>query len=174
MRTGSARGDKGKRSVLGTLKADEVLGVLQRLLAAHPNLRKEAESIARSLLAQVSCEEIADEVEEAVSGPDLDDLDGRAGNHERGYVGPDEAASEILEEAAEPLVADIGRHVELGMEAEALELCKGVVLGLYRVRHSGGGTVAEWAPDFPAEAAGNAIDRWLASPAAPRPCGRLR
>jgi len=158
---GMAADGAGKRSVLDNLKAEEALDVLHRLLATHPDMKKEVESIARSLLGEVSFEEIAYEIEAAVSAFDLDDLNGRAGNHEWGYVGPDEAASDILEEAVEPFIADIGRHVELGMEAEALELCKGVVLGLHRVRQSGGGLVAEWAPDFPAEAAGNAIQAWL-------------
>jgi hypothetical protein len=162
MPTGSTRSDKAKKSVLGNLKADEALDVLHRLLATHPNLKKEAESIACSLLGEVNFEEIADEVQEAVSALDFDDLNARAGHHEQGYVEPSEAAWEILEEAVEPFTADIKRRIELGLEADALEICKGTVLGLYRVDHSGGGPVAEWAPDFPAEAAGNAIDAWLA------------
>ncbi len=47
---GMAASGAGKRSVLDNLKAGEALNVLQRLLATHPNLKKEAESIARSLL----------------------------------------------------------------------------------------------------------------------------
>lgn len=156
----------GDKKVLDNLKADEALDVLHRLLATHPNLKKEAESVARSILGEVNFEEIADEVQEAVSALDFDDLNARAGHHERGYVEPDEAAWEILEQAVEPFTADIQRRIELRLEADALEICKGTVLGLYRVGHSGGGPVAEWAPDFPAEAAGNAIDAWLSS--APR------
>lgn len=162
MPTGSTRSDKDKRSVLGNLKADEALDVLHRLLGTHPNLTNEAESLARSLLGEVNFEEIADEVQEAVSSLDFDDLNARAGHHEQGYVEPDEAAWEILEEAVEPFTADIHRRIALGLEADALEICKGTVLGLYRVGHSGGGRVAEWAPDFPSEAAGNAIEVWLA------------
>lgn len=156
------RSDRSKRSILDNLKTGEGLDVLHRLLASHPNLKKEAESIARSLLGEVNFEEIADEVQEAVSALDFDDLNARAGHHEQGYAEPGEAAWEILEEAVEPFTADIQRRIELRLEADALEICKGTVLGLYRVGHSGGGPVAEWAPDFPAEAAGNAIDVWLA------------
>jgi hypothetical protein len=154
--------DGGDKKVLDNLKADEALHVLHRLLATHPDLKKEAESIARSLLGEVNFEEIAHEVQEAVSTLDLDDLNGRAGRHEHGYVEPSEAAWEILEEAVEPLTAGIKRRIELGLEADALEICKGTVLGLYRVDHTSGGLVAEWAPDFPSEAAGNAIEVWLA------------
>jgi hypothetical protein len=39
---------------------------------------------------------------------------------------PSEAAWEILEETVEPVLDDMKRH---GLEAEALEICKGMVLG---------------------------------------------
>lgn len=153
---------KGVRScVLDRLKAEEAQDVLRRLLAGHPDLGAEAEKIARSLLGEVTFETIAGEVEEAVGGFDVDDLNGRAGAHGWGYVEPTEAAWEILEEAVEPFVSDIKRRIELGLESEALEICKGVALGLYRVEHGKEGELAQWAPDFPAEAAGNAIRTWL-------------
>lgn len=46
------------------------------------------------------------------------------------------------------------------MEAEAFEICKGVLLGLYRVRDLKGDDVLGWAPDFPAEAAAEAVRTW--------------
>src|SRR2546430_12263331 len=50
------------------------------------------------------------------------DLNARAGSHEWGYVEPSEAAWEILEETVEPVLDDMKRHIELGLEAEALEI----------------------------------------------------
>ena len=52
------------------------------------------------------------------------------------------------------------RHLELGLEAEALEICKGLVLGCYRLSERAGGDVLEWAPDFPVEAAGHTLEVW--------------
>jgi hypothetical protein len=52
------------------------------------------------------------------------------------------------------------RHLELGLEAEALEICKGLLLGCYRLSERAGGDVLGWAPDFPAEAAGHAMEFW--------------
>jgi len=54
----------------------------------------------------------------------------------------------------------LGRHLELGLEAEALEICKGLVLECYRLSEREGGDVLGWAPDFPGEAAGNALELW--------------
>lgn len=158
----TARGKHARRggSILERLRPEESQDVLRRLLAAHPELRGEAEELARSRMREVTFETIADEVEAAVGAFALDDLNGPAGRHAWGYVSPTEAAWEILEEAIEPFLSDIKRQIELGLEAEALEICKGVVLGLYRVERRKGGALADWAPDFPVEAAGGAIETW--------------
>ncbi|MGA2076373.1 MAG: hypothetical protein ABSH52_23025 [Terriglobia bacterium] len=46
------------------------------------------------------------------------------------------------------------------IEAEALEICKGLVLGCYRLSERAGGDVLGWAPDFPGEPAGHALEVW--------------
>ena len=144
-------------SALERLEADEAHAVLRRLLAAHPDLRAEAEQTARSLLAEVSFESVADEVECAMCSLDLDDLGSRAGRHRGGYTSPTDAAWELLQEAVDPFLSDMKRQLELGLEMEALETCKGLVLGLYRVRDTRGDEFLGWAEDFPAEAAADAV-----------------
>ena len=148
------------RPLLERLKPGEAAATLQRLLEAHPDLWGEAEEIARSLLHQVRYQDIAAQIEEEVRALDYDDLNARAGRHEWGYVEPSEAAWEILAEAVKPLLEDMKRHLELGWEAEALEICKGLVLGCYRLSERAGGDVLGWATEFPSEAAGNALQVW--------------
>jgi hypothetical protein len=169
---GVEKSARGKGSVLEHLKAEEAQDVLRRLIASHPDLGAEAEAIARSNLAEATFGTIADEVHKAVCALDLSDLNGRAGQHEWGYVEPTEAAWEILEETVKPFVEDMKRRIELGLETDALEICKGVVLGLHRVQHDKGDGLIEWAPDFPAEAAGDAIATWLAG-SGPRKAARV-
>jgi hypothetical protein len=106
----------------------------------------------------VKYEEIAAEIEDEIRALDYDDLNARAGRHEWGYVEPAEAAEEILQETVEPFLEDVKRHLELGLEAEALEVCKGVVLGCYRLSERQGGDVLGWAPDFAGETAGYALE----------------
>lgn len=159
---GKAKESRKTISVLDRLKLGEADTVLRRLLTAHPDLGAEAEQIARSVLGEVSFESVADEVEDALRAFDLDDLNSRAGRHSWGYTEPTEAAWQLLEEALEPFLEDMRRQMELGLEAEALEICKGVVLGLYRLREEHGEFLG-WAPDFPAEAASDAVAAWSAS-----------
>lgn len=154
-----AKGSRRTASAQQRLKAEEAGEVLRRLLSEHPDLEAEAEAIARSHLRKVGFDTIADQVEKAVCALDLDDLGGRAGPREWGYVEPSEAAWEILEEAVNPFIEDVKRRKALGLATEALEVCKGVVLGLHRVEHGKGNELAQWAPDFPAEA-GHAIEAW--------------
>ena len=154
--------------LLDRLKPGEAATVFRRLLKAHPDLSSEADEIARSLLRQLEYEDVAAEIEDEIRALDYEDLNARAGSHKWGYVEPSEAAWEILEETVEPALDDMKRHIELGLEAEALEICKGMVLGLYRLSEREGGDVLGWAPDFPAEAAGNALEFWHAGADEPK------
>ena len=171
-RARSPQNPKKKTSLLDGLEPGEAAHVLKRLLAIHPELVAEAEEISRSTLGGVSFESIADAVEDSIRQLDIDDLNGRAGSHSWGYVEPVEAASELLEEAVEPFLEDMKRHLHLGLAAEALEICKGIVLGLYRCRDGSENEFLGWAEDFPAEAAGSAVDDWIAA-GKPGPSGKL-
>jgi len=159
-RKGRAARHEATPAVLERLKPEEAAAVLRRLLEARPELASEAEEMARSLLRQWQYEDVAVELEDEVRALDYDVLNARAGGHESGYVEPTEAAWEILEETAEPFFDDLKRHLELGLKAQALEICQGLVLGCYRLSDREGGDVLDWAPDFPAQAAANALEIW--------------
>jgi hypothetical protein len=119
--------------LLDRLKPGEAATALRRLLRAHPDLSSEADEIARSLLRQLEYGDVAAKIEDEIRALDYEDLNVRAGGHKWGCVEPSEAAWEILEETVEPVLDDMKRYIELGLEAEALEICKGMVLGLYRL-----------------------------------------
>ena len=157
---GTGKHPRKKASVLDRLRPEEAQTVLWRLLSAHRDLQSEAQQIAKSLLSEVEFEWVADEVEEAVRDLGLDELGSRPGEHSCGYTEPSEAAWELLEEYVSPFIEDMKRQSELGLDAEPLEICKGVVLRLYRVRNEQGGDVLQWAPDFPAEIAAQAVATW--------------
>ena len=171
---GSAHGRPGKRSrVLDGLKPEEAQAVLRRLLGAHPELRAEAERTARMLLGEVSFEAVADEVEGAVRALDLDDLHGRAGRHSWGYVEPDQAALDLLAEAVDPFLEDMKQKLGLGLAAEPLEVCKGIVLGLHRV-HKRPTELLEYAPAFAEEHACWVVDIWRAGGDEDKAARRIR
>jgi hypothetical protein len=157
-RSGAERSPK--TPVLDRLDPWEAGAVLRRLLAAHPNLETEAEQISKSLLEEISLEVVADDVEDALRSLHLDDLEGRAGRHSWGYTEPSEAAWELLEAAMNPFLEDMKRRMELGLEAETVEVCKGILLGLYGARGEQADTVVGWAPDFLEETAADTVQAW--------------
>jgi hypothetical protein len=75
---------KSKGRVLGTLAAAESTEVLETLLGRHPELRREAEQIARDLLADLEPASIAASVADSVLTCDPGDLDARAGRQASG------------------------------------------------------------------------------------------
>jgi hypothetical protein len=156
-KTGKVRARPPKGRVLARLQADEAAGVLQALIARHPELVGEAEQLSRVAVTEVNVEAVAAAVEDTVLALDLDDLNARAGRQRWGYVEPTEAAWALLEEALEPFLDEMRRRIELGFEGAAVETCHGIVLGLYRCRGQTTDKVLGWAEDFPGEAAGEAV-----------------
>jgi len=122
--------------------------VLTTLLSAHPELLGEAERMAGALLSMVSVEQIACEVESALTGIPLDALAARAGRVPgRGYVHETEAAWELLEEAIGPFRADLQRRAALDVVEAAASVAVGIIAGLHRVREPELGTLLAYAGD---------------------------
>lgn len=135
--------------------------VLGRLLTAHPELNDEAERIATDVLTAVSVEQVAFEVESALTWISLDALAARAGRVlGRGYVHESEAAWELVEEAIEPFRKDLDRRATLGLLDAAANLAVGIVAGLYRARDPEMGTVLAYAgEDTQTDLADEILDR---------------
>src|SRR2546429_6710797 len=92
----------------------------------------------------------------------MDDLHGRAGKRSGVYVEPAQAAQDLLEEAVAGHLDDMKRRMDLGLYEGAESVCAGIVLGLFHASRQKSGGMLEWAPDFPAEHAGYAIEEYLA------------
>ena len=144
----------GERSALEALSAAEKAAVLDELLAARPDLRDPAEACAVQVMTGADRVAVADDVESALQGRDIEELNTRAGHRSgRGYVHPAEAADEILDEALQPFLDDLHRRAGLGMRSAAAEVAAGILLGLYNCRHGTSETLLEYAPDYAAERA---------------------
>jgi hypothetical protein len=135
--------------------------VLQTLADADPGIATAASQIADGILGEVSCEQVARDVQDAIRCLDLDDLD--AGPTPLGYTEPADVVWEVLDATIAPFIGDLKRRVELDREREALEICKGIVLGLYDLRDEAEHEVLMHAPDFPQHAAAQVIDVWRRS-----------
>ncbi len=122
-------------SALAALSQAERAALLGDLLAEHPELVGDAERLANRRLASADRHAVADDISWSLGSLELEQLNLHAGYQRgRGYVHPVEAASELLEEALQPYLDDIGRLAGLGLPAAAQEVAAGVLLGLYQYR----------------------------------------
>ncbi len=154
--------------------AGESARVLGELLRRHPDLTNEANAIAKDLMDDVSIEVVADDVAFRVTSIDPDDFDSRAGSHSWGYVEPGEAATELLEESIEDVRADMARRFNAGMTSAAEKVCQSIIIGLHGIDDADCDLVLQWAPDFPADAAGDCLATLLRMypPGERRPAGQ--
>jgi hypothetical protein len=152
---------KLKAAALDKLRPEEAVAVLRQLLADHPELRSEAETIATEVMSTPSIEDVAEDVYQELTRIDLAALSERAGSHSWGYVEPSEAAAELLTEAVEDWVEEMKRSLELGLLEPAESLCIGIVQGLYRARDTDSDGALGWAVDFPAEEASEVVEEFL-------------
>jgi hypothetical protein len=70
------KADISRKLLIERLQPEEALRVLQRLLAAHPELEMEAEGIAKSLLRDADFEVIADDICDAIQTLGYEQLQG--------------------------------------------------------------------------------------------------
>lgn len=128
--------------------------LLTQLLAKHPKLADEVEQMSKVRLATVDADAVADELEWALRGADVDQLSSRAGRvYGRGYVHENEAAYELLEEELEPYLTDITRRAALGLTDAARVIGLGLLQGLANCESNvEDGSLLEYAgPDIPSE-----------------------
>lgn len=129
-----SRAKRGRRALLDALDAAETRRVLVALLDAHPELVAEATALAEAQLGEVTVEDVAEDVGFALGQLQVEDIWQRAGTQPDGeYVDPTDAAWELVEEAAAPFFEDLERRLGLGRSAEAMAVCQGILLGLYRL-----------------------------------------
>ena len=153
------------RNVLDGITPDEGLAVLRALIRHHPNLAAEAEDLATAFASQVDRDTIAEDIVDAVSALGFEELNARAGRQAFGYVEPGEAAWEILEEIVAPDIEEISRLLSIGLEESARAQCEGVLLGLMGVETEHlDNDLVQYAEEFPAEAAANALRIWVTGP----------
>lgn len=140
-----------RRSVarnIDRLNDSERSAVLSILLSAHPELLVEADALAAESLVAVDPDVVAENVMSALRELDMEDLANRAGRHRGGYVEPNEAAWDLVEEAFEPFLLDLRRLAELSHVDAATAAARGLLDGLDRIGEPADGTVLAWAgPD---------------------------
>jgi hypothetical protein len=92
----------------------------------------EALHLVEDVLRDLSFEDVAADVSDALACLRMRDLYSRSGRQECGYVEPADAAIDMIDEVLDPFILTIERHASTQRREAALVVCCGVMLGLYR------------------------------------------
>lgn len=144
-RARSAAGQVKKDArILSYLGPEDGKQVLLALVGRHPDLASEVAELVEEVLGKMSLERVAADVLEGIANLEILDMGKRSGRQPFGYVGPGEAAGKMVEEVIEPFVDRIERCAAMGLHEAALEVCRGVLLGLYRAERCDQSEVVAW------------------------------
>lgn len=146
-RIGSAapgRAAAADATILQHLGAEEARRVLLELVGRHPDLSSEVTDLVEKMLGTTSFEWVADDVLEEIVNLEVFDMSNRSGGQPWGYVDPSEAAEEMVREVIEPFIDRIASCAAMGFHDAALELCRGVLLGLYRAERCDASDIVAW------------------------------
>ena len=153
-------------TVLGVDSTDDRRGVLlsvkrgdkRRRLLAEQVWAEDAGSIAH--LSDVEPEDVAFALCEELDLLDVTEVWDRAGRTRFGYVEPSEVAYEMIEEVLEPYLEELKKYHRLGMNAQANQMCMGLLLGLYRFERESTSEFKDWAPTISGNLDWAVVDAW--------------
>ena len=135
--------------------------VLVDLLEQHPELKTAVAKLAEEASKNPRMEDLATEIEDALSRISAGDIYMKSGRTRRGYQEPEEAAAEVLSEAMQPYFERLEKLLSKKDDSGALVLCEAMILALYRVKRGDQfSEYKEYAEDFPEETADWAARLW--------------
>ena len=145
------KGKGKKQSIVDRLSEEQAHEVLRLVAESDPKISRVIEEIAARYLSDVDAEAVAEDVYLDLDLIDVEEVWDRSGSTRFGYVDPGEAAWELFEETLKPYIEDISRYLDLSMDQEAKELCKGVMMGIRRFGEESSTPFREWAEGVPDE-----------------------
>ena len=149
--------------VLESVTGSDALTILRHLAEQDSRIADRIAEAAKEILGEVDVEREAEEVQMDLEFLDVEEVWDRAGSTRHGYVGTDDAAWQMLEEAIEPFEKELEKYTQLSMNREATLLCMGMLKGIYHFGKESDTAFKEWATDGPREFFYRILVGWKAS-----------
>lgn len=146
--------------ILTQLTPEQALEVVRRLYKRDVGVRRAVMEEASSVLETVDRDEIGEEVFFVLDSIDVQDLWDNSGAKRDGYISPDEAAVEMIEDELKPFFDQVRRYHKLRMFPQAQTYCMGVLQGIYRFDQESKSEFKDWAVDVPIECFGYLLEEW--------------
>ena len=146
--------------ILKQLTPEQGLKIVRRLYDRNVDVRQAVMEEANSVLEDVDCDETADEVFFVLDSINVEDLWDNSGARRDGYISPDEAATEMIEDELKPFIDQIQSYHQLRMFPQEQTYCMGVLQGIYCFDQESKSQFKDWAVDIPIECFGYLLDEW--------------
>ena len=151
---------KDPHKIIDQLSHADALSVLRTLADGDERIARRIAKIARDRLSDVDREEIADALYADLDALEVEEVWEQAGPKRHGYVEPTEAAYQMVERVLEPFLDELRKYQKLGMSDESIQLCIGLLMGLYRFEHESASEFKSWATDAPISFAAKVVEAW--------------
>jgi hypothetical protein len=150
-----------RRSIVEQLKPEEATEVLRQLMESQKKLIPTIESIAKSVCSDRSAESLAKRLKDDLLTLKICEIHERSKIFDRTYIEPTEAAWLVLKHTLEPYLEEMKRSWTLGLKSTAIEIGKGIVLGLFRARENKeDDSMLNWDPEFVEEESRKILTFW--------------
>ena len=143
-----------------SLNTNDKAHVIGLLLDNNPDLTKIIYDTAMGVVVGMDSGCIESDVYSELNRLDLDDLSGRSGRTEYGYVDPHDAAWGMFEEALDPFINEMKKNQERALPAVAKTHCIGIIKGLMRYDKDPNDDFKDWVIDAPGEYIDTVIYEW--------------
>ena len=158
--TEAAADPKRVYHIIDNLSVFEARAVLRTLAENDANLAQRIAEMTLTSLSDVDVEEVAAALYDELDALEVEEVWDRAGRTRHGYVETSEVASQMIEAVLAPYLEELSRYQALGLNLEAGELCKGLLLGLYQFEHESKSQFKDWATDLPFDFAQEVLAAW--------------
>ena len=154
------RGPNDPHRIIDRLSPGDGLAILRILAREDDQLAMRIAEIAMTYLSDVDADEIAGALYGELDALEVEEVWDRSGKTRHGYVETQEAASEMIEQVMEPFRQEMQKYAQMGLHAQAKQVCIGLLLGLYTFEHESTNEFKDWAVGEAAEFAREVIERW--------------
>ncbi len=155
---------KNNHEIIANLTGDQARSVLGRLVGRKGNIAKAVMHEALQVLNTADIESIGDTVFHSLDCIEVEACWDRSGKQRYGgYVSPDDAAFDLIEETLYPFLQEMRKYINLGFPLQAEAYCRGIILGLYRFVHESHSEFTDWCIDLPGSWADSVFDEWKRS-----------
>ena len=146
--------------IIDNLSVFEARAVLRTLAENDADLAQRIAELTLASLSGEDAEEVAAALYDELDALEVEEVWDRAGCTRHGYVETSEVASQMIEAVLAPYLEELSRYQALGLNLEAGELCRGLLLGLYQFEHELKSQFKDWATDLPFDFAQEVLAAW--------------